>query len=252
MPRFKAVFFDLDGTLWDSAKSAGHAIRAVSPRIVKRIPALSVPMIAKGLEKKLHELILERGLNSQEWLDQGEWFHRLFLEHGVDDNQFAQEIATAFKAARKLTMRSFVFPGVEETLEDLERDHALGLITNGHFRNQRMTLDSLGLTRFFTHIIVSGDEGIHKPDKRIFLRALEKAGVTAQETIYVGDTPKMDIPGARQVGITVVWFYSRRKSLPPGSPNPDYTITSIPELIDIVRNRKRYDTPTDFIQLPIQ
>ena len=47
-------------------------------------------------------------------------------------------------------------------------------------------------------------EGIAKPDVRLFERALERAGVPASETVFVGDSPSLDIRPARSVGMRAV------------------------------------------------
>lgn len=50
-------------------------------------------------------------------------------------------------------------------------------------------------------IIDSGEVGVEKPDPRIFRIALDALGVDADETWYVGDTPGIDVVGARRAGV---------------------------------------------------
>jgi len=52
---------------------------------------------------------------------------------------------------------------------------------------------------------VSEAEGIAKPSPQIFMRALDRCGVTASETIFVGDYPEYDIAGALGAGLLPVW-----------------------------------------------
>ena len=63
------------------------------------------------------------------------------------------------------------------------------------------------LVETFPVRVISGIEGIEKPDQRIFRLALERAGVDAAESAYVGDNPEFDVdppaalghvPGARR------------------------------------------------------
>ncbi len=64
--------------------------------------------------------------------------------------------------------------------------------------------DRLGLTSAFDLIVDSYDEGVEKPDPRLFQIALERAGATAATTVHVGDLYHVDVVGARAAGITPV------------------------------------------------
>ena len=54
-------------------------------------------------------------------------------------------------------------------------------------------------------IIVAGDVGIYKPDPRAFALLLEEMDVTAEQTLFVGDTYDADIVGAHDVGMYTAW-----------------------------------------------
>ena len=53
--------------------------------------------------------------------------------------------------------------------------------------------------------MVSEWEGMKKPDPEIFLRALEKLNVSAQESIFIGDHPENDVKAAQNVGMKGIW-----------------------------------------------
>ena len=63
-------------------------------------------------------------------------------------------------------------------------------------------------------LVVSEEVGISKPDPRIFVVALERAGVEAPEAVMVGDSWANDVEGARAAGIRPVWF-NRDGQTPP-------------------------------------
>jgi putative hydrolase of the HAD superfamily len=63
-------------------------------------------------------------------------------------------------------------------------------------------LEMAGLLEFLPVRIYSSEVGYRKPDKRIFEAALTQLGVTAAETLFVGDLIKTDIIGARRMGMT--------------------------------------------------
>jgi putative hydrolase of the HAD superfamily len=59
----------------------------------------------------------------------------------------------------------------------------------------------VNLARFFETVVDSHEEGIEKPDPRIFQVALGRMGVAAGETAYVGDMFHVDVVGAIAAGL---------------------------------------------------
>jgi putative hydrolase of the HAD superfamily len=93
-----------------------------------------------------------------------------------------------------------------ETLQQLRRHKIkLGVITNGATKWQKQKLDSLGITSLFDAVLISEAEGLRKPDRAIFERALERLSVRPEEAMFVGDNPEADVAGARTAGLVPVW-----------------------------------------------
>jgi len=97
-----------------------------------------------------------------------------------------------------------------ETVPDEVRP-ALAALRAGGFRlvvlsNANGTLhrafDRLGLTSAFDVIFDSHNEGVEKPDPRLFRIALERSGADAATTMHVGDLYHVDVAGARAAGLT--------------------------------------------------
>jgi putative hydrolase of the HAD superfamily len=59
--------------------------------------------------------------------------------------------------------------------------------------------------------VVSGVQGVHKPDPEIFWRAAAYAGVAPAQCIYVGDHPVNDIEGATAAGMHPVYLDAYEK-----------------------------------------
>ncbi len=68
----------------------------------------------------------------------------------------------------------------------------------------RLLLERLGLTPIFEAILDSAEEGVEKPDARLFRRALERLGVDAATALHVGDIYHVDVVGARAAGVRPV------------------------------------------------
>ena len=71
---------------------------------------------------------------------------------------------------------------------------------------QRHKIDALDLTPLFDAIVMSGEVGVHKPDRRVFDRATQLLGVSNEDCVFVGDNPNADIVGALNAGMEAVWI----------------------------------------------
>ena len=117
-------------------------------------------------------------------------------------------------------------PDAQPTLERLRRtDLTLGLISNFEEWLERL-LEALDVARFFDVTVISGIEGVEKPDPAIFRLALERAGVTAERSLYVGDNPTFDVEAARAVGMIPVLIDRRGRYADTGA----LRITSLEDL----------------------
>ena len=93
------------------------------------------------------------------------------------------------------------------------------------------------LRQFFDVIVASAEIGYVKPDKKIFQKALELAGCTAEESIMVGDRLDNDIIPAKELGMNTIWIkngltkYQAKKL---GKNFADYQIYYLKELLLIL------------------
>ena len=81
----------------------------------------------------------------------------------------------------------------------------LHLITNGFEKTQHHKLKTSGIDNFFHEVITSEGSNSLKPHPGIFEYALIKTGAEKMESIMIGDTPEVDILGAREAGIDQVY-----------------------------------------------
>lgn len=99
------------------------------------------------------------------------------------------------------------FPHMRDTLSSLKtQGYLLGIITNGRGTFQTRTIQGLGIGNYFEVILISEIEGVRKPEPEIFYRALQKLGVTPEQSVFVGDHPTTDVLGAKSIGMKAVWF----------------------------------------------
>jgi putative hydrolase of the HAD superfamily len=98
--------------------------------------------------------------------------------------------------------RPEVYPDVVDTLAKLKaRDIKLGIVTNGFREDIDQILRRLRLENYFDVSVGADACKKAKPDAEIFMYALDKLGVHAEETLFVGDDVKRDYEGAKRAGL---------------------------------------------------
>jgi len=117
-----------------------------------------------------------------------------------------------------------------EVLRKLQGKYKLGIVSNFAIPECVVKLlETHGLDKFFDAVVVSGAVNKRKPSPEIFQQALEKLGVDAAETVFVGDTVDADIKGAKDMGMKTI-FIERRAQKEAEQICPDQTIKSLTEL----------------------
>lgn len=205
------VLFDLDGTIL-GRKEEGKLRNYIARK-------LQVPKISKEeYYEACREVIRDSKVDT-----------RLpIFEKILNNEELANQLAKEYR--KKALTYTFVYSDAEEVLQNLKVKK--GLVTNGPRLVQREKIKRFGLKQYFQNITISGEIGKSKPGPEIFLSALENLGSTPEESLYVGDTPEMDINGASNAGLTSVLITRHADS--PG-PEPDYKIEDLRELYDIVK-----------------
>ena len=106
-----------------------------------------------------------------------------------------------------------LFADVPPVLEKLRgAGLELGVVSNFEEWLEQL-LEELGVIDFFRVRVISGVEGMEKPDPRIFRLARERAGVSPEGSVYVGDNPEFDVGPAAAVGMHPV-LIDRRDRFP--------------------------------------
>ncbi len=83
----------------------------------------------------------------------------------------------------------------------------------------------------FDTILISDAEGVSKPDRQIFHRALERLNTNPARAVFVGDHPEVDVAGARAAGMQAVW---RRDRGVPRKIEADAVIEELGDLLTLL------------------
>ena len=104
---------------------------------------------------------------------------------------------------RACNMENYIpYPGIVEVLGTLSKTHKLGIISDT-WPSIEPQLEHIGVSQYLSFCTFSCYVGVFKPDKRIYLDALNKAGTAAEETVFIDDVVR-NLDGAAALGITPI------------------------------------------------
>ncbi|WP_432721207.1 HAD-IA family hydrolase [Jeongeupia wiesaeckerbachi] len=181
----RAILFDLDGTLADTAPDLGAALNRL--------------LLEEGRPEQPYEAIRPLASHGARGLI------GLGFSIGPDDAAFAylrERFLTHYAAA--LCEHTVLFDGIAELITAIgARGLPWGIVTNKPGRFTDPLVRELPLP-VQPGCVVSGDTvGVAKPDPKPMLHAAEQLGVPAASCIYVGDAER-DIEAGRRVGMKTV------------------------------------------------
>jgi len=185
----KAICFDLDGTLIDSAPDLALAVDLTFKEMGRsQVPETKVRQwIGNGVDKLLH-----RSLTND-------------MNGTADDELFQSARAIFFNAYRdNIGHSSKLYQGVEETLIQLsDKQILLACITNKDRAFTIPLLEKLGIKKYFKTIVCGDDVANKKPAPDALYAAAEQIGVAAKECLMIGDS-KSDVGAANDANMEII------------------------------------------------
>jgi len=228
--RYKWLFFDLDGTLWDFDSNSEYTLR------------LLLQQLAPDLVQHEREFLsYYREYNDFLWIEYGagriskadlRWkrFYEVFLRFGLDNKKLAEEFGEKY-----ISMSPYQTRVVEHSFDILDylksKGYHMYLLTNGFAEIQHIKTTQSGLAPYFEKVFTSDESGYKKPHKLAFDYAVKYVNARKKESLMIGDEWPTDIFGARQAGIDQVYFNTRNQK---ADCPVTYEISSLLELKSIL------------------
>ena len=195
----KAVFFDFFNTLAGYDPSREEIYEQICGDLGITIKAKDIynTLVHADMFMRDEELILPVEKRPP---DQQRDFYTKYLNMALSGCNVEVDSNTALKIfgeLKKLPWQFQVFKDTIPALKELKsRGLILGLISNVA-KDMSPTYQKLGFDEYLDSYTNSLEAGYDKPRREIFLLAMEKCGVTPQQSIFVGDQYDIDIAGAR-------------------------------------------------------
>ena len=187
---FKYIFFDLDGTLTDSAEGITKCVQYALESRGINVPDLNTlrPFIGPPLIESFMKFY---GMTEEEARLCTAKYRERFKDTGIYENK--------------------VYPGVPEMLQRLkDAGKKVFLLSNAQALFTAPEISLLGLTKYFDGILLSSDAGVKKPDPAFYEMLLKQYHLDPAECLMTGNDDIADCHGAASAGIASCYVATRQ------------------------------------------
>ncbi|GFK95293.1 Pyrimidine 5'-nucleotidase YjjG [Fundidesulfovibrio magnetotacticus] len=228
---FKAIVFDLNGTLVDINTDEGN----------------------EQIYRAVSHFLTYQGIRASRWEVRDEYYRIMDEQRRASGEEFPEfdavnlwrdylnrrpEALAALPPEKVRWMPLFLaemyrgisrnrlelYPGVKNVLDELAPRYRLAALSDAQSAWAVPEMLAAGLDGYFQPVIVSGDLGYRKPDPRIFQMALDALNLPPQEVLFVGNDMYRDVFGAHRMGMKTVFFASNQGRKKFSGAEPDYII----------------------------
>ncbi len=213
----RALAFDLDGTLTDSAPGLAKAVDMALQQM--NLPLAGVERVSTWIGNGA-DIMMHRALSYA--FQRAPEPNETALARGLFDDFYA---VTAGEG-------SALFPGVKQTLQTLHQQHLpMAIVTNKPTPFVAPLLKSLGIDDLFSLVIGGDDVVVKKPHPAAIYLVLGRFGLTADELLFVGDS-RNDIQAAKSAGVRCVGMtYGYNYGEPIAESQPDSVLDTFDQLL---------------------
>ena len=226
MSQIRAVIFDYYSTLLDIQTNEGkEELYEYLSLYLQYYGANIGPQKVRSAIELEKERCFKTSQERYPELDMEVVFRNVLSKEGLN-NEFLAESCT--KLFRLLSRERFkLFPDSLPVLREMKSDgYPLAVITDAQKSFCLEEAKMVGLIRFFNYIVISTYFGFRKPDPRLFAVACDLLDVEPGRAVYIGNDPRTDIKGAKQIGMKSILLTREPKGRTPEI-EPDFRAGSL-------------------------
>lgn len=207
----KAIFFDLDHTLWDFEKNSAMAFEFIFHKHNLHIDYDAFLEAYVPVNAQYWKLFRDDKITQQE-LRYGR-FRETFSQMEIEVNdELIQTVAHEYVAI--LPNFNHLYDGAIEVLDYLKSKYSLHIITNGFHEVQYHKMRNSNILHYFETVTNSETAGCKKPNPQIFEFALKAANADKACSVMIGDCIEADVQGAINCGLDAIYFNEHRLTAP--------------------------------------
>ena len=233
----KVVLFDLDNTLYKYAPAHEKALKKVYQCIKKeiKISLKEFLRLYKISKKEIHRGLAGTASSHNRVL----YFQRLIEKtHNTIEPDVILNLYDLYWNTFLNTMK--LGKGVLKTLKRMKLEGIkTAIISDLTTQIQLRKMSKLGITPYIDVLVTSEEAGSEKPNKIMFLLALNKLNALPSDAVMVGDNPINDIEGGNSVGLDTILITDKKSTkckFNEDYQKPNYSITQISEVWEILKN----------------
>lgn len=130
----------------------------------------------------------------------------------------------------------FLYDDAISCFETLSEKYKIGIIANQSLGTEER-LQRQGILKYINLIVASAEEGVEKPDRRIFEIALERSNCKSVNAIMIGDRIDNDIVPAKSMGMCTIWIkqgFGQYWNIKEEIERPDFIVNNLTELCKLL------------------
>ena len=229
----RAIIFDLDRTLIKSSLGFDKALSKAANFLTQYFKRQGHSISGAKIYGTLRSIA--KSFESQGLYDRDEWWIILLRKLGLShlSGKWVHEVTMLYW--RTYIAASPPYPDAENTLRTLrKRGYRLALVTDtdGTPGMKRKRVKALAFYDLFETVVVAGEDTPKiKPSKMPFTFVAKRLRLSPKKCVYVGDNPKVDVKGAKAVGMQTILV--KRHGLK--ADRPTLVINSLSQLLRIFK-----------------
>jgi putative hydrolase of the HAD superfamily len=197
MNQLQAIVFDLDDTLYSERDFVLSGFQAVARWAAANL-GISQELGYATLANLYHQGVRNNTFN--QWLALHE------LDGEKQQTEQPELVTNLLDIYRQHAPTISPFPDAIDLLTTLAQSYKIGLVSDGYLEVQQRKWLALGLDTFFDAVVFSDKLGREnwKPSTAPFKLVLEQLNISPACSVYIGDNPRKDFLGARQLGMYTI------------------------------------------------